>query len=278
MTEIIPESGSLLDDEYIKVQIHAKCEKWIELIHDIKKMAREALRCIEQRCNDRRAELMALSFCRIISNVEAFVIVIEYGHESQGGALLRGSMESMFRLIAIEKNPELAEQFDYESALERKKMLTKITLLKNPALKAKLSPTDETRAEIEESASKGNGKSISIEEYAKSADLHDWYLINYSIFSASVHGSVRDLQKHLELNDKGELTPILNESVYGGLNTLFDIGSNILLISFDSISRAFILAVPEWRTNLQNRLEELETKLPVNEQMQMGLDKDGSPI
>ena len=48
-------------------------------------------------------------------------------------------------------------------------------------------------------------KKKTIEQWSKDAELHDWYLSAYSLFSDSVHSKVNDLERYLVLNEKNEL-------------------------------------------------------------------------
>ncbi|MCU7812047.1 MAG: hypothetical protein KZQ77_12540, partial [Candidatus Thiodiazotropha sp. (ex Notomyrtea botanica)] len=207
--------------------------------------------------NDRQALLTVILFSRILSNVAASTVVIEIGYETQGRVLLRVAMESMFTLIAIEKHPELVDQFIHADELERKRMLNKARMWTMPTLKAQaeLHATDEKLTKIQESIDELGARKISIEDYAKAAELHDWYLTAYSVFSASVHSNVRDLQKHFALSKDGEIAEILNEPILISLDRLYLSASEILLRSLESVTITFKLDISEFISRTTKRLE-----------------------
>jgi hypothetical protein len=259
MTEITPDSGYLFEYDKVQADIKAKYEDWVEVIRDIEKVSREVQHRLHIPKDDLRLMLAALLFSRTISNVAASTLVFESGYKSQGRALLRVAMESTFTLVAIDKNPELADQFAQEDDLQRKRMLNKTKMWNSPELQeqAKAHATDEILAEIQEAIDENAVKKMSTEEYSKAADLHDWYLTAYSLFSTSIHNSVRDLESHIDTDDEGEVTQIINEPILDGLENLYLSGSEILLNALSSVSNIFELDVSEFSDQTFKRLTSL---------------------
>ena len=263
MTEITPESGYLLEHDKIKADIRSKYRGWVEVICDIELVSRELQHRLVIPRDDLRSILVALLFSRTISNVVASTVVSESGYESQARVLLRVAMESTFTLVAIDRNPELADQFAKEDELNRKKMFNKARMWNAPDLKekAKERATDEKLKEIQEKIEQNNVKKMSTEEYSKAAGLHDWYLTAYSLFSSSIHNSVRDLESHVISDDEGEITQIINEPILDGLGYLYLTGSEIFLTALNSVSNVFGLDVSDFHDQSSKKLASLANQI-----------------
>jgi len=256
MTQITPESGYLFEHAKIQVDIQSKYKKWVKIIRDIEKISREVQHSIEIPKDDLRSILVALLFSRTISNIAASTAVFESGYASQGRALLRVAMESTFTLVAINKNPKLADQFAKEDDFHRKKMFFKARMWQAPNLQeqAKEHATDEKLAEIQKAIDENAIKKMSTEEYSKAADLHDWYLTAYSVFSTSIHNSVRDLESHIITDSDGGICQIINEPVFDGLEPLYLLGSEVLLKALESVSSVFDIDVSDFHTLTTGKL------------------------
>jgi hypothetical protein len=263
MTEITPDSGYLFEYDQVQADIQDRYRNWVEVIRDIEKVSREVQHSLHIPKDNLRRVLAALLFSRTISNVAAATLVFESGYESQGRALLRVAMESTFTLVAIDKTPDLADQFAKEDDLQRKRMLNKARMWRAPELQeqARASATDEKLVEIQETIDENAVRKMSTEEYSKAAGLHDWYLTAYSLFSSSIHNSVRDLEGHIETDDEGEIIHIINEPILEGLESLYLTGSEVLLNALSSVSNIFELEISQFITQTNERLTTLSDEI-----------------
>ncbi len=263
MTEITPDSGYLFEYDKVQADIQDRYRNWVEVIRDIEKVSREVQHKLHIPKDNLRLLLAALLFSRTISNIGAATLVFESGFESQGRALLRVAMESTFTLVAIDKTPDLADQFAKEDDLQRKRMLNKARMWNSPELQeqAKSRATDEKLAEIQEAIEENAVRKMSTEDYSKAAGLHDWYLTAYSLFSASIHNSVRDLEGHIETDVEGEITEIINEPILDGLESMYLTGSEVLLNALNSVSNIFELEISQFITQTHERLTTLSDEI-----------------
>lgn len=263
MTEITPDSGYLFEYGQVQAEIRDKYKNWVDVIRDVEKVSRELQHRLKIPKDDLRRILVALLFSRTISNVAAATLVFESGYESQGRALLRVAMESTFTLVAIDKNPDLAEQFAQEDDLQRKRMFNKARMWNTPELQkqARVHATDEKLAEIQEAIEENAARKLPTEEYSKLAGLHDWYLTAYSLFSTSIHNSVRDLESHIDTDHEGEITQIINEPILDGLESLYLTGSEILLNALISVSNVFEFEISDFTTQTHERLTALADEI-----------------
>jgi hypothetical protein len=263
MTDITPDSGYLFEYDKVQAAIQDKYRNWVQVIRDIEKVSREVQHRLHIPKDNMRPMLAALLFSRTISNVAASTLIFESGYESQGRALLRVAMESTFILVAIDKNPELADQFAQQDDLQRKRMFNKTRMWNSPELQeqARAHSTDEKLAEIQEAIKENAVKKKTTEGYSKAAGLHDWYLTAYSLFSNSIHNSVRDLESHIDTDDDGEIIQIINEPILDGLEILYITGSEILLNALKSVSNIFELDVSQFVTQTQEKLTALADEI-----------------
>jgi hypothetical protein len=263
MTDITPDLGYLFEYDKVQAAIQDKYRNWVQVIRDIEKVSREVQHRLHIPKDNMRPMLAALLFSRTISNVAASTLIFESGFESQGRALLRVAMESTFILVAIDKNPELADQFAQEDDLQRKRMFHKARMWNSPELQeqARAHSTDEKLAEIQEAIKENAVKKMTTEEYSKAAGLHDWYLTAYSLFSTSIHNSVRDLESHIDTDHDGEIIQIINEPILDGLESLYITGSEILLSALNSVSNIFELDVSQFVTQTQEKLTALADEI-----------------
>lgn len=247
----------------VRKAVHAKYSDWLTTYASIEEKARETQHRLEVGRDNLRELLVAVLFARTIANTASAVLVVEHGYDVQGRALLRAAMESLFSLVAIEKDPEQAEKFVVADEQERKRMLNKSRAWSAPALKAKAQhiATDEKLEEIEKTIEATNAKRISTESMAIAAGLHDWYLTAYALFSASVHSNVRDLERHLVLTEDNEIEEIRNEPIIEELDRLLLTASELLLKGLESLDVVFGLNSENFRSHAYERLAKLETNL-----------------
>jgi hypothetical protein len=252
-----------IDYAAVRKAVHAKYSDWLTTYASIEEKARETQHRLEIGRENLRELLVAVLFTRTLANVASTVLVVEHGYDVQGRALLRAAMESLFSLVAIEKDPEQAKKFVVADELERKRMLNKSRAWSAPALKAQAqqSATDDKLEEIEKAIEATGAKSISTESMAKTAGLHDWYLTAYAVFSASVHSNVRDLQRHLVLTEHNEIEEIRNEPIIEELDRLLLIASEILLKGLESLDVVFGLNDENFRSRAYGRLAKLAESL-----------------
>jgi hypothetical protein len=162
--------------------------------------------------DDSQALLIATFFSRTITNIQAAVLLAERGLPTQAKALLRVSMESLFSLRACLDRSFSDRLIDADSA-KRKKHFRKAAQLveRNVMPDPKGVVSQEKLAEIEADNLEANARDVTTAEIAKAAGLEDWYLGVYSLFSSSVHSTVRDLEQYLVVDDDGHVEALINE-------------------------------------------------------------------
>ena len=82
-------------------------------------------------------------------------------------------------------------------------------------------------------------------ELAKLADLEDWYLTLYTLFSFSAHGSVADLEKHIVVGADGVVLEFKSEPELSGQAPVWAWVSEVLIMAMRSLLKVFALEDPQ---------------------------------
>jgi len=101
---------------------------------------------------DKNFEILDIDLvARTISNIQAAAILLLRGMNPQTQAMLRNSLESLFALVAIAKNPSFADKLIAQHPRAQKRMLLNAQRWTAPELQeqAKAKATDERLKEIE---------------------------------------------------------------------------------------------------------------------------------
>lgn len=107
--------------------------------------------------------------------------------------------------------------------------------------------------EIEEEIAADQAKEFKVEDMARKAGLHEWYLMVYSVFSGAVHTVPRDLEDHLII-DNGRLVAISSAPRLEGLRELLLTASEMLLIAAGALEDVFKIGAGDLREELSSRL------------------------
>jgi hypothetical protein len=165
----------------------------------------------------------------------------------------RSMLEALFVLGAIWKKPDLLAQYMSADAHRLLNIHRKIKQL-SPEIQDSLSPElspDVVDARIAELAHSTKGTSaLSAFEYAKEADLLNYYLTDYVFASEASHHAAKDLERQIELNANGAIdgfswgpeqepaTKLLWQSIeyilmaIGATESIFELGAASSLTDF----------------------------------------------
>lgn len=240
-------------------QVHRKYGNWIKLFEEISEFAVSVQHKIEIIPNNARSLLAATLFARTLANCQGAYLLIERGMNTQARILLRATIESLFSFVAICISEQTSQEYIDADECARRKMLNKARMWKDESLKAKAKEyaTEEKLEEINNAIEEKNAKHIYTEQMSIKAGLHDWYLTGYSVLSGSVHSSVRDLERHLVLDDERNIKELCNEPDIVGLDSLLLMASETLLHALYSLKILFKIEVEEFYSAKYETLGEL---------------------
>ncbi len=185
-------------------------------------------------------------FVRCIHHYAPIVLLLERGLSHSSRALVRVMFEAVATSRAIAVDDEFWLKYIRQDEWKRVKIINKMRGTSSDVFAdARELATPELLAEIRGKISEDESRDISVEELARRADLHDWYIAGYTYMSPSVHTSVRDLERHLRFDANGivagiVVTPDDRETLaLGGTAGWF------LCLAADAFATSMQLAVPE---------------------------------
>lgn len=97
-------------------------------------------------------------------------------------------------------------------------------------------------------------------DWAADAGLTGWYLTAYALLSHSVHTKVSELDRHLAINDKGEIAEFIWGPDDSELDDVMQLGIEAMIIALQSTIDFFRSQRDEAVTDLRARLESIISK------------------
>lgn len=177
----------------------------------------ELLFSADIRNRDSRAIIIATLFMRVLEHYQATYILLGRGVVAPARVTLRALVECIFKLRAIATNPDALASYINEDLLYRQKLINKAQNNGYPNLEeTREAMTDDDVGELKQEIAKKGAKEISVEQWSRLADMHEWYITNYSLLSKAVHTQVRELEDYLKLGAADEIqqfryAPLMDE-------------------------------------------------------------------
>jgi hypothetical protein len=207
-----------------------------------------------------RELLASLLFQRIAAGFEAVLLLAERGMHSQGLVQRRSVLEALFVLGAIFQKPVFVDRFlaaDNERVLGVYKKMKRLPPDVLKALEPEIT-LSLIEAKITEYQGKAGGrKGPSAADYAKAADLETYYLTDYSFSSEVTHSVAKDLERHIHLDDEGDVSGM----VWGPENVptqdLLMHAMDYALMACFAVEQLFAIGPTTELERLQSRLNEL---------------------
>lgn len=187
-----------------------------ERYHSLFSLAREAVNYSNGKTSEIRPSknnlqeiLVAALLTRLLSALQACVILAERGLSPETMLLSRQVLETTFKLIAIAKSKETADLYAKSDDPIRARILKKLSETKaierTPDQTSEiLTLRDATRLKVDAEGT----REINTAEFAKLAGLLDDYHTTYAYFSQSIHVNPKSLEESLEFDASGELNSI----------------------------------------------------------------------
>ena len=164
----------------------------------------------------------ALLFRRVITGVEAIILLIERGFCIEARIQSRSVLEALCRLGALCRDPQLLEQYYAQGFLARIRMAKDLLQLRE-TVKDAMTGTEPTVEQVEAIIAEAQEKIDAVNlkrdkkdkvshemqshEWAKSGGMLQHFWAQYAGLSQSVHHSLQDLEWHLEFEDGNRKQP-----------------------------------------------------------------------
>lgn len=180
--------------------------KYDELFSFVKEFNRFIIGLLGQEkidWDDKRLLIIHTLFLRVVENYQSIVLLLERGVMSPAKVLARAMLENLFTLVALQKKPELINNYNDQYLDGRKRTLKAALQFKGAELRklAKKNKIESMYVEIKKELS---GKELNIlkpKQWAVCADLEDFYNLYYVIYSNYTHSNLSALDDHFDLTE-----------------------------------------------------------------------------
>ena len=168
-----------------------------------------------------RGLLVAALFARMLEHYQATVLMAERNMESSATAMTRVLLEPAFSLVACVKHEDFHYKLADWDALAVKKMaksLQKVSpqgsTLTQTELEAIAKHIEQAQQDLDtlykqnKEADLTEDNNLKVSRIAEYAGMEDFYHAIYSVFSNTVHSTVRSLGSHVEVDAEGDIKNI----------------------------------------------------------------------
>lgn len=240
-------------------QNYEENKKVFDNCYDLNKLAYAIKLQLSIHIEDGQEVVSSCLFVKILNGFQAATILYKYGLESEAKIITRTILEAVFILKAIADNPEEVVAF---VNTDKKKRETLLKLIhekdKNNVMQSlKASLNKEMYEELKKENKKEKVKSIEVFEWAEKAGLETYHKYAYTCLNADVHTDIRNLEKHLILDESRNILGIScipsTREIDGTLFT----ACCALLIALDSLVNIFSLDYEKEINDLHGRIVKL---------------------
>ncbi|OPX97360.1 MAG: hypothetical protein A4E60_03283 [Syntrophorhabdus sp. PtaB.Bin047] len=156
-----------------------------------------------------RQTLIACLFARCLELFQASYILVSHGMSPSGSVTLRALLEATFVLCATAKDDAALEAYVIDGEREKLRVARKLLADKDSTLSEdRLDVIRGIQNELDEKMKEQKIMKFSTEDFAIKAGLHSWYLTAYAKTSWAVHTTIRDMERHIVLDDEEKLKSI----------------------------------------------------------------------
>lgn len=175
---------------------------------------------------DSLKEIVSASlWARCLEHYQAVITLAELGLIAPAQVALRAQGETMFTLRAIANDEAVLTAYLAEDDLHRLRLLRKAKRVQDPRLRV---VDSEFEAELEAAVRKSGARPLGTEDLAKTAGLHDWYLVVYALLTGPAHTKIRDLEAYIREHPGGILEFAFQRSDAEFLGVLSTAGAALL--------------------------------------------------
>ena len=258
----INEEGFLLEhiEEY-RQHICQNHEPQRALVYEINRFCQRVKFDMHVHNRDGQEIFSAALFIKILSDVQAAVLLLERGLSSQARSLLRVALEALIVLGKLAKSYDFVEAFIRYGEQQRLNLVRAIR--QNPARSL-----DDIRPEITEEVAReieqivGDIPRRNLEQWARELGFSHFYDAQYRIYSGDIHSHPRALERYLETDATGEYAVInWGPAMEKDLRTEFLESARLLLVSLSFIKNVFGLDVAAEIERLSAKFSGLDTQI-----------------
>jgi hypothetical protein len=254
--------GSSIDGWIQKIR--AKHQHFFTLADEVNEQAQKLMFELTPHTKHVQELLVASFYMRSLSNYQATLLLVERGMMPEARLMLRAQLDVLFFLCAIGKKSELAKDYIEEDQQFRVKILRKLKDLYGDNLPMGIRSDDLKLIEQELKNDIDASKIVvrSTEQWAQEAGLHGWYLSAYAILSMTVHAKVRDLERYLVVDNKGEIRGLKWGPDDSGVKEVFTTAIESMLLAMNGAAEVYQKDIGDIINNLHAKLNEIVGAVP----------------
>ncbi|NVN92476.1 MAG: hypothetical protein HXX11_18020 [Desulfuromonadales bacterium] len=238
------------------VECHRLYPEWFALVNDINAFAIKVMTSLDVHDDEPQETLVAAMFIRALHTFQGAVLMAERGMMTPGRMLARCMLEVVFQLVAISKDKSHAQEYAQSDTIHKLKSFRKLQKLGGPEFSKQIHL--DRAAELEnEKAALGLKNSAQVEEWAKRAGLHNFYLTAYAHLSGAVHSSPSDLEEYLILDENGIIKELKWWSSDNDIDALFIMVIECMMIVIENTCHITTIETPEILETFNRRLKAL---------------------
>jgi len=244
------------DTEGYITQIRGRSPDWFDLADDVARYASDLISQLSVEQENDRDLVAAILYRRLVSALEAIIILAERGMHTEGQCVQRSMLEGLFVLGAVWKEPKTIEAFFSNDSGRVKKVLKNIKEISGPIREAVANSL--TFEEIERRiATIGNPSVKSAKDFAKDAGLLDLYLTDYSFSSEALHHVAKDLERHIDKSGSGNVDGLFWGPEAEQPFELLSPAINYVLLAIEAVRGVFNLDSSQLEEGLRVRMDRL---------------------
>lgn len=137
---------------------------------------------------------------RIVENFQAIYLMLERGMLVPSKVLTRAKLETLFILAGLQKDPKLLKSYIDQNDEAHKRRLKAALQFRNEKLRESVKRINVEKLYIKRKAELKNREPTVLrpKEWAKAADLEDFYNLYYTMYSNSIHSNLSALEDHVD--------------------------------------------------------------------------------
>lgn len=193
--------GFLSDEsEEGKKHFYHKYIDVFEFVKEINRFSMELMQNLKVDLNDNHKLITITLHLRINENFQGTILMLERGMMPQAKVLTRAMLETVFTLVALQKKPELLQNYFDQHEEGKKRNLKAALQFQDEHLRASAKKHKLEQHYIDQKKSL-KGKVInplSPKQWAIEAGLEDFYNLYYTLYSNPTHSNLSALNDHVD--------------------------------------------------------------------------------
>ncbi|MCK5312476.1 MAG: hypothetical protein KAJ62_10215 [Desulfobacteraceae bacterium] len=175
-----------------------------DFANNLNRFSMDLMRSQKVDWEDKRKFILKTLHIRIIENYQATIMLLQFGMVSQAKVLVRGMLETVFILVALQKKPDLIQSYYDQFEEGRRRALKASCQFKGEELKKAAKEHNLETHYVEQKKFLKNKElnSLRPKQWAIAAELEDFYNLWYTLYSNSAHSNLPALDDHIDKTEK----------------------------------------------------------------------------